>query len=252
VGAILTAIGLTIPDLFPTKRDTSVRIQDQRSVYYVYQSADGSPLFRVVRCKGKRFYQQHLDDRDGWVRGLGDVDPVLYRLPDLLAAPNDQWILFPEGEKDSDRLASLGFVTSTSPMGASARWRDAYTEILTGRRVAILTDNDEPGLKRGETVAKTIYGHADEVKIINFPEMDPGGDVSDWLNAGNSTDELRALVEETPVWTPDTTPPLALEEPPADRAREGDVVRLFPQQTLPPALNTYYSARWSAIGPTFS
>ena len=44
--------------------------------------------------------------------------PVLYHLPELLAAPDGTIVYLTEGEKDADRLIDEGVVATTAPMGA--------------------------------------------------------------------------------------------------------------------------------------
>ena len=39
------------------------------------------------------------------------------------------------------------------------------------------------------------------VKLIELPSV-PGGDVCDWLSAGHSAQDLTAIIEAAPYWTP--------------------------------------------------
>ena len=48
-----------------------------------------------------------------WNWKLGDVRRVPYRLPELIkAVTNNETIYIPEGEKDVDNLAKIGFVAT--------------------------------------------------------------------------------------------------------------------------------------------
>ena len=49
------------------------------------------------------------------------VRRVLYRLPELLARP-DEPVYVVEGEKDADRLASMGLLATTNSGGAG-KWQ---------------------------------------------------------------------------------------------------------------------------------
>lgn len=79
--------------------------------------------------------------------------------------------------------------------------------------VAILPDNDEEGRKHAEKVARSLYGTAASVKVVALPDVPEKGDVSDWLNAGNSVDELLRIVDKTPEWEPPSSPADTPDQP---------------------------------------
>jgi putative DNA primase/helicase len=168
---------------------------------YQYCEARGRPQYEVVRFDPKGFAQRRPDGAGGYIWNLDGIERVPYRLPELLAADPDALIFLPEGEKDVDRLASLGLVATTNPEGAG-KWRNEYTAALKGRHVAILPDNDEEGRKHAEKVARALYGEAASVRVVALPGLPENGDVSDWLDAGNSVEVLLRIVDETPEWEP--------------------------------------------------
>ena len=57
-------------------------------------------LFQTVRFDPKAFRQRRPDGKGGWIWNLAGIDPVLYRLPELLSAPLSETVFVPEGEKD--------------------------------------------------------------------------------------------------------------------------------------------------------
>src|SRR5262249_39236980 len=122
---------------------------------------------------------------------------IPYHLPELLSANKDRTVVIAEGEKDVDRLRSIG-VVATCNVGGAGKWRDEYNEHLRGRKVVILPDNDPPGHKHAQQVAGSLNGIAASVKIVELPSLAEKGDVSDWLALGNGMKELRALVEAAP------------------------------------------------------
>ncbi|MGI8551897.1 MAG: hypothetical protein ACR2PL_14095 [Dehalococcoidia bacterium] len=73
---------------------------------------------------------------------------------------------------------------------------------LRGRHVVLLPDNDEPGHKHAEFVARSLTGVAATVKIVNLPGRPAKGDMSNWLDGGHGIDELVALVSAAPEYTP--------------------------------------------------
>jgi hypothetical protein len=88
---------------------------------YNYIEADGTLLFQVVRkerfasdgTKEKTFPGRRPDGNGGWINDKGDRR-VLYRLPELISYPHGS-LFATEGEKDADRIASLGACATTGP-----------------------------------------------------------------------------------------------------------------------------------------
>src|SRR5262249_3630164 len=145
------------------------------------------------------------DGKGGWIWNLAGVARVLYRLPELLAADTRVTVFVLEGEKDVDALRALGLVATTNPMGAGT-WERTFNEASRGRNVVILPDNDVPGREHAQKVAQNLAGVAALVKVLELPGLPPGGDVSDWLAAGGSAEELVRLAEAAGPWQGETVP----------------------------------------------
>lgn len=176
--------------------------QPARRIIATYNYADvtGRLLFQVVRYEPKTFKQRRPNGKGGWTWNLGGVEPVLYRLPELAAA---ETVFIPEGEKDVDRLHSLGLAATTNP-GGVRKWRPSYTEALAGKHVVIIPDNDDAGRAHAHAVAAGVAPVAASVKVLELPGLRPKGDVSDWIEAGGTAERLRELVDTTPLWTSPT------------------------------------------------
>lgn len=202
---ICAAMGIDPRELAGNRADGNgaVRRGSKRIVaMYEYRDETGGPLYRVVRTLAKGFYQQRPDGNGGWVNGSKGVRRVLYRLPELLAADDKAWHFVSEGEKDADNLHTLGVVATTNPSGAG-KFGTVDSSPLHGRRVAILPDNDAAGRDHAQDVARLLHGKAAEVRIVALPGLPEKGDVSDWIAAGGTAEQLLASVEATPSWTPD-------------------------------------------------
>ncbi len=66
-----------------------------------------------MRYEPRDFRVKRPDGRGGWVWKIAGARRVLYRLPEVIAATRDRKTVFlVEGEKDADRLASLGHVAT--------------------------------------------------------------------------------------------------------------------------------------------
>jgi hypothetical protein len=168
-------------------------------VTYDYRDESGALLYQAVRFEPKDFRPRRPDASGGFVWTLGDVRRVLYRLPEIIASDAQTTVFIVEGEKDADRLASLGLIATTNTGGAG-KWRDEYNEHLRGRNICILPDNDEPGRAHAAKVARALAQAAASVKVLELPNLPPKGDVSDYFNAGGTVETLSALVEGAPEW----------------------------------------------------
>jgi len=134
-------------------------------------------------------------------------------LPEVIEAVRKGEIVFVvEGEKDVDNLRKLGLVATTNHGGAK-KWKPYYSDYLIGADVVIIPDNDKPGREHAERVAQSLVGKAKSIRMLELPNLPPKGDVSDWLEAGGTKEELLALAETTAEYEPvpetlptDTTP----------------------------------------------
>lgn len=133
---------------------------------------------------------------------------TLYRLPELLAADPQEVVFLCEGEKDVDRLRSIGLVATTTRW-APTGWQSSYNQYLRGRRVIILQDNDEAGEQRVRKVSASLRATAVEVCKLLLDGLPEHGDVSYWFDAGGSVEELRELAAAAPSAVPE---PRALKE----------------------------------------
>lgn len=172
---------------------------------YTYTDENGRKRFRKNRYEPKDFRIQHLRGRR-WRWGLGDCEPVLYNLPNVIAA---EQVLIVEGEKDADTLNALGFVATCNYDGASKdatfkpKWRpELYNGRLANKQIVIFPDNDEAGRVHANFIAKSLQRVATSIKVVDLDGLEQGGDVSDWLAAGNSPLTLLELVENAPTYTP--------------------------------------------------
>lgn len=162
--------------------------------HYDYIAQDGEPYLRVTRMSDKSFRQSHWEI-DGWVPKKPAGPAIPYRLPEILAAPNETiWLV--EGEKDADRLASLGLIATTAPGGGGAFTAD-IARWLDGQDVIAIPDNDPTG----EKWAATVSDFLPDAKILTLPGLPTKGDVSDWLDNGGTLDGLKSLAAGAPANT---------------------------------------------------
>jgi putative DNA primase/helicase len=115
-------------------------------------------------------------------------------------------IAFVEGEKDVVSLAKIG-VTATCNIGGAGKWGKEETAYLADADLVMLADNDIPGQKHRAAAAQLLADTARRIRFVDLPGLPPGGDVSDWIQAGGDTVELWALIEKAREWKPGPSPP---------------------------------------------
>ena len=163
---------------------------------YSYTDAAGSELFQAVRLSPKSFRQRRRGPDNKWLWNLEGIEPVLYRLPDVLES---EFVWIVEGEKDADNIAAFGLCATCNPMGAG-KWRDWHTEAMRGKIVVLCGDNDEPGQKHMDAVERAIAPVAKSTRRLRIPA--PHKDVSDYLAAATTPEagmkELLDIAESVP------------------------------------------------------
>jgi len=206
IADIVAALDCKVADLMPEKPAPAPR---RRLVAtYAYRDPHGALLYEVLRYDPKDFRQRHPDGKGGWEWDLNGVPRVLYRLPELVKAAPNRAVLITEGEKDADRLAALGFVTTTSVGGAARGWDGAWSESLQGRHVVLIPDNDPPGEKHMRKIAAAVLPGVASLRLVHLPGVKEKGDVSDWLDAGGTAERLRELITAQATMKPvDLTDP---------------------------------------------
>jgi putative DNA primase/helicase len=213
---------------------------------YVYRDADGVPRFRKVRNlpgREPRFWLERADGRGGWIKGTKGVDTkLIYRADQVKKATAEGRIIAcAEGEKDADSLWLLGIAATCNAHGASepgkqAKWTKAHSEQLAGADIVVFNDNDAAGYKHAAATCTQSLGIARRVRRLDlgnhWPEIPKGGDVSDWLSAGHTREELVALIETAPDYAASAEQPQAeLSEQGAD-GTDAEIERLAKLSTI--------------------
>ena len=184
----------------------SQRRDDERRVEAIYDYVDenGALLYQNIKYIPKDFRQRRPDGNGGWTWGLGDIRRVPYRLPDLLKYP-DGSIFVCEGEKDTDRTASLDLCATNVAAGA---WTDDCIKIFRDREVLIIRDMDAAGAGRALKAATALYGTANTIRIVELPGLTGEGghkDLSDWLDIDpRNASRLVDVAFGAPSWSPES------------------------------------------------
>src|SRR3954453_21344232 len=116
--------------------------------------------------------------------------------------------IVPEGEKDCDTLIKMGLLAITFG-GTGDGAPSELADYCVGRNVVILADNDQGGRDHAERKAALVAQSANQVRIVNFPELPDKKDVSDWIALGHTADDLRNRAASAPSWTNNVVEPKA-------------------------------------------
>ena len=146
---------------------------------------------------------------DGWRYTLDGTTRVLYRVAEIREAME---VMYCEGEKDVETLRRIGYAATTHAGGANGTLTPAMLACLGGKQVVMIPDNDDPGQQMADRVTGLLQRVAATVKRIILPGIQPGGDITDWIESGHTRDDLAALVGAAPViggcrpWVPAIVP----------------------------------------------
>ena len=223
---VVAALAIRMADLFKNGHGPAQDGRAARRIVatYDYQDERGARLYQVVRFEPKDFRPRRPDGAGGWIADLKGVRRVVYRLPEI---PEQRRVVWVEGEKDVDRLWSLGIAATTSPSGASS-WKDDYAQQVAGaavEEVIVIPDHDAPGRMYATTVATALQRLGIRVRVLELPGLAQHGDVSDWLDAGHDAPELRRLLDDAPAFTDRSNAPTAPQGQ-SGAADEGALQRL--------------------------
>jgi len=166
---------------------------------YEYKDIDDRVSYEVIRYEPKTFRQRRFDsEANKFIPGLKNVTPLPYNLPAIIK-DKDSPIYVCEGEKDADYLIKIGLL-ATCNSGGAGNWSPALNKYFEGRKIVILPDNDEPGIKHSKLVASQLQAVAESIKIVPLPVPDKG-DPFDFFSSGGTVEELNQKIKETPKVT---------------------------------------------------
>ena len=107
-------------------------------------------------------------------------------------SPANQQIALVEGEKDADALWRIGLPATTNSGGAG-KWPPELNQHFKGAQVVIIPDADKQGRAHCKLVGSALQGIAASIDVLELPDLPEKGDASDWIAAGGTAEQLRAL-----------------------------------------------------------
>ena len=135
-----------------------------------YKDVNGNLLYQVIRYEPKEFKYRRPDGKGGWIWNMNGIEPVLYHLDELIVSKlYTEMVYVCEGERDADNaFIYFGSTGTCNPFGAG-KWRESYSEILTGCDVTIIPDNDEAGRQHALLVFTNLKNRAKSITIFKVP-----------------------------------------------------------------------------------
>jgi AAA domain/CHC2 zinc finger len=184
--------------------------QPSRKTYFDYHDERGAVVYQVERTdffdgRKKTFRQRRPDPaRPGeWLWNITGVQPLPYRLPELLEAlAHGRTVAIVEGEAKADLLWSWN-IPATCNSGGAKNWKAEHSAYLSGADVVILPDNDPSGRLHLDAVAVSLNEVEASVRVLDLPGLKAKGDIIDWRRGGGTREQLDALIEnEARPWAP--------------------------------------------------
>ena len=178
------SVGQAEPKRFDDEARRHRYERDGEAVRYKVKSTSGrfTDWYRVRRSS---------DGIIGWqAKKPEGFVPVPYR-PGGARNPFDvdrrgEIVTWSEGEKDADTLHAKGFLTFT--FGGTSDVPD-LSGLLDGHFVIIVADNDVPGEKAvPRKVSAALQAGAASVRVVRFPELQEGGDATNYFEQGGDTE----------------------------------------------------------------
>lgn len=221
---IVWSMGLQMKDLFvdmtpnmafpvyeEPQRKQSATEKPNKEAEYLYAGGQLKKI-KYRRSDGSKYCTWLHKEADGnWVKGRNNIAPGLYCCHQM---DNAESLFIVEGEKDVENMAKAGMVAVSLPDGSQSKWEAAYAKILASKKIAILPDNDAPGMKYAQMCAEKLYGVAAELWVLDlkqaWPEIPEKGDISDLIDcyeADAAMQKVMQLLQATPQWEPPAEEP---------------------------------------------
>ena len=125
------------------------------------------------------------------------------------ASDKRRWTLLCAGEKDMAVARSRGFNAITLTGGEVST--PLSPEWFSGRKIAIVYDNDFAGINGANKVATAIAPYAAEVRVVtkfheDFGKPNTKEDITDWfVKYGGTKEKMEACIKATPKFEVNTT-----------------------------------------------
>lgn len=237
---VLTAVGLTVQDLYAEQYSSNVVQPNAWERIAEYEYSQTLKKIRWLVNGEKTFTWEHKQNPSDslWQKGANGQFYPLYNQSVLATVKPDDTVYIVEGEKDVDLLTVYGRLAICSPHGATAgnpngKWVQAYSDTLTGFNVAIIQDNDTTGKVYARTVATCLQGVAKSVRVVDLTvkwnDLKEHGDISDVFEMSVNDPKVFDTLDELTAMAPMAT--TVLMDSMTEKFRPADYVPLQTETT---------------------
>lgn len=236
---ILDAVGLKMSDLFadvdkpkdePYQRAIDWLIRHDANIeklvtVYDYSYGRYQDGLQKLRFKTKdggktfRWIMPNSKDSKGakWLLNRSGAEPRLYVAGNI----DDSTVYVVEGEKDADTLHDITGYTAVSAengaqkTGEGSKWKQEYSDQLTGKKVYVLWDHDEVGEDFADITAAKLLNYAAAVYKLDLSsvwhEIPEKGDITDMVESLGEAETLSLLQRLIDNAEPEQSPDIADE-----------------------------------------
>jgi hypothetical protein len=191
----LDAVGdMIAPTITRVKRDKS----EVKRETFAIRDALGKTITTHTRI-------DYADDSKDflWPKGTKPASLPLYGSEDVASFDRSKPVVVTEGERKRNRLKAAGFQSVALAGGSSVEPSDASLSVLRGFSVVLWPDNDAPGRKVMDSVARSLVGMGVVVNVVAWEDAPEKGDAADYLDA-HSDAECATLIESAAPWVSST------------------------------------------------
>lgn len=162
---------------------------------FTFVDKDNNPIYckaKFLKPDGKK-ETPYYSINEGQVINKRLYDEVPYNYYNLLQGiASNKTIVFVEGEKDANMINNT--LSKKNFVATSLKGFKDYDKIKGEfMKIIVIPDNDKTGFEYLETIKKNFIKVASMFKVVNLPgikSMGKGADVTDWLEAGHTKEQL--------------------------------------------------------------
>jgi hypothetical protein len=178
-----------------TKKKTPAAPKGKIIATYDYCDLSEKLIYQVCRLKPKSFRQRRPDPKkpELYIWNMDGITALPYHIKNVT---NNKTIYITEGEgKCNDLINSFRLPTTTFHGGAGKFWPDVLP-YFKDKDIVLLPDNDIAGGDHMQRLAREFQDTVASIKIVELPNLEPKGDISDWIASGGTKEKLLDLCKK--------------------------------------------------------
>lgn len=190
-----------------TKKKMPVVPKGKIIATYDYCDLSGKLIYQVCRLKPKSFRQRRPDPEkpEKWIWNMDGITALPYHIKNVT---DNKTVYIVEGEKCADDMIDKFKLPATTFHGGAGKFWPDVLPYFKDKNIILLPDNDPKkekesesfiGQKHMQRLAHEFQDIAASVKIVKIPGLEPKCDISDWIAAGGTKDQLLDLCKKTSV-----------------------------------------------------